>query len=207
MRKNLMLGAGRGPRLAVLEQIKRSGAGMSVKDLAALLSMSYMGVKAHCLALVSTGHLSTWREPSVKGRPKLLYKLAGSGEQLFEDTGVQLALDLLKEAAGLFGITAPQKLLVMMLRSQQASYLERITAEGGLERARMLVRLRDQEGRMSLLHEGTSWEMRESHNPLDAIMRAYPEMRALEEHMISEVLGLRMKRREEGGKVVFSPCS
>ena len=34
MKKNLMLGAGRGPRLAVLEQIKRSGKGLSVGDIA-----------------------------------------------------------------------------------------------------------------------------------------------------------------------------
>jgi predicted ArsR family transcriptional regulator len=205
MKKSLMLGAGRGPRLAVLEQIKRSGVGMSVQDLATLLGMSYMGVKAHCLALVATGHLSTWREPSLKGRPKLLYKLADCGEQLFADSGEQWALHILQEAAGLFGSTAPQKLLVMMFRSQAASYLAKITAEGELERARALVRLRDQEGRMSELDERGCWKIRESHNPLEAIMRAYPEAHVLEEHMISEVLGLRMKRGEKGGKVIFSP--
>ena len=208
MKKNLMLGAGRGPRLAVLEQIKRSGKGLSVGDIAAALGMSYMGVKAHCLALSSSGHLITWREPTTRGRPRLLYKLADSGELLFAESGDQLAVGLLREAAGLWGSTAPQKLLAMFFRSQQADYAGRVKAETTLERARALARLRDREGRMSLLEEnigGDAWAIRESHNPLASIMESYPEARVLEEHLISEIVGVRVKRREEGRTVIFSP--
>jgi predicted ArsR family transcriptional regulator len=203
-----MLGAGRGPRLAVLEQIKRSGAGMNVADLAKALDMSYMGVKAHCLALVSSGHLGTWREPTTKGRPRLLYRLAASGERLFADEGDSLALGLLREAAGLFGSTAPQKMLARFFRSQQEHYREYIGAQSLVERAGMLVRLRDQDGCMSALErsmDGLQWAIVESHNPLDAIMRAYPEARALEENMVSEVIGVAVKRTEIGGKILFAP--
>ena len=205
MKKSLVLGAGRGPRLAVLEWIKRSGGGLSVQELAAALDMSYMGVKAHCLALAATGHLTTWREASTKGRPRLLYRLADSGEQLFADSGSELALGLLREAAGLYGVTAPQKLLLMFFRSLQARYGELMPGDDLLDRVRALVRLRDREGRMAEFVETASWEIRESHNPLAALMREYPGACALEEHMIGEVLGVPVKRREEAGKAIFSP--
>lgn len=208
MKKSLVFGAGRGPRLAVLERIKCSGSGMSVQDLATALEMSYMGIKSHCIALASSGHLITAREASNnndrKGRPRLLYKLADQGEKLFAEAGDHLALALLKEAAGLYGATAPQKLLLMFFRSQTACYREKITVVSVRERAGMLVQFRDQEGRMSTLEESGSWSIRESHNPLASLMEIYPEARALEEHSMSEVLGITVKRREEGGKVIFS---
>jgi predicted ArsR family transcriptional regulator len=205
MKKSLVLGAGRGPRLAVLELIKRSGHGMSVPELASALDMSYMGVKAHCLALVSSGQLSGRREPTIKGRPRLLYRLTDAGELLFAESVPDLALELLREAASLYGATAPQKLLLKFYRSLQGRYAALIKGESAMERARALVRLRDAEGRMSLLVEGSSWEIHESHNPFASVMLAYPEASGLEEHAVSEVLGTPVRRREMAGKVIFTP--
>lgn len=209
MKKSLLFGAGRGPRLAVLEQIKRSGEGVSVKELATSLGMSYMGVKAHCLALSESGHLITRRRPSsstCKGRPRLLYKLSKLGEELFASSENQFALDLLKEAIGLYGVTAPQKLLIMYFRSLKSRYSLLINAEAPPEWPGALVRLRDAEGRMSVLLRSECWEICESHNPLEQIMMEYPEACAMEEHMISEVLGQSVRRKEEGGKVIFQPA-
>ena len=205
MKKSLVLGAGRGPRLAVLELIKRSGRGMSVQEIATSLDMSYMGVKAHCLALASTGHLATRREVATKGRPRLLYQLADAGEQLFADTGGDVALGLLREAAKLYGATAPQKLLLLYFRSLQARYVELISGGMPEDRARALVRLRDNEGRMSEFVIGSAWEIRECHNPLSSLMEEYPEARALEQQMICEVIGIALRRRESGSKVIFAP--
>jgi predicted ArsR family transcriptional regulator len=205
MKKSLVLGAGRGPRLAVLELIKRSGRGMSVQEIATSLDMSYMGVKAHCLALASTGHLATRREVATKGRPRLLYQLADAGEQLFADTGGDVALGLLREAAKLYGATAPQKLLLLYFRSLQARYVELISGGMPEDRARALVRLRDNEGRMSEFVIGSAWEIRECHNPLSSLMEEYPEARALEQQMICEVIGIALRRRESGSQVIFAP--
>ena len=209
MKKSLLFGAGRGPRLAVLEQIKRSGEGMCVKELSAKLGMSYMGVKAHCLALSESGHLITWRSPSsssCKGRPRLLYKLSELGAELFASSENQFALDLLKEASGLYGAGAPQKLLLMYFRSLQSRYSQLINEEAPSEWPRALAGLRDAEGRMSgLMRSSKSWEIHESHNPLEHIMMEYPEACAMEEHMISEVLGQPVMRCEEAGKVIFVP--
>ena len=208
MKRNLVFGAGRGTRVAVLEKIKRSEHGLSVRELSGLLGMSYMGVKAHCIALASTGYLTSWREPqtkiNAKGRPRLIYRLADSGEKLFADSEDLLALALLREAASLFGGTAPLKLLLKYFSTMQSRYGDLINGEELAERIRALARLRDREGRMSVLAEDDCWEIRESHNPLASIMKNYPEARTMEEHMIGEVLGVAVKRREEGGRVIFS---
>ena len=207
MKKALVFGAGRGPRTAVLECLKRSGVPLPVKDLARVLGMSYMGVKAHCIALEAGGYLQSRRAPSSRGRPRMLYFLTDSGEALFAGSGEELALSLLREAAGLFGPAAPQKLLVMHFRSRLELYRPLIKGESVIARARSLVRLREREGRMSMLSETGEWEIRESHNPLQPIMHEYPQTRALEENMVSELLGTSVRRREEEGTVVFSTRS
>lgn len=53
--------------------------------------------------------------------------------------------------------------------------------------------------------EASPWEIRESHNPLESLMREYPAACALEEHAIGEVIGVAVKRREVGGRVIFIP--
>jgi len=203
MRASLVLGAGRGPRLAVLETIKRFPDGMSVTELTAELGMSYMGVKAHCSALEKTGHLESCRGHSSKGRPRLLYRLTAKGEELFDEPGHDLVLDLLREASVLFGSSAPQKLLALYFRSQSARYASRMNHGELSDRAAMLARMRDAEGRISTLQAGSSMEIHECHDPLAELRKAYPGISAMEEAMIGEVLGASVQRIEEGRKVIY----
>ena len=204
MKASLVLGAGRGPRLEVLELIRRSAEGMSVKALSSKLGMSYMGVKAHCIALTSAGHLTTWRQPTAKGRPQMLYRLTERGRKLFAESGQDLALQLLKESEGLFGTTAPQKLLMMYFRSLAATYREAMSAVDPAERVTAFVRLRDAEGRISSLLQGSVHEIRECNNPLASVMKQYPGAAAMEESMVGEVLGSPVRRAEEEGSVRFT---
>ena len=205
MKTSLMLGAGRGPRLAVLELIKRSANGMGVKQLAAELGMSYMGVKAHCLALTSAGYLTTWRQPAPKGRPLMFYKLAEAGERLFRDSDEDFALGLLEEVAGLFGTPAPLKILMKYFQTQSERYEQLLAEDPAQDRMLAFVAIREREGRMStLVHGDASLEIRESHLPLASLMRRHPEARAMEEHMLSQILGRRVHRREVGGAVIFT---
>lgn len=122
MRASLVLGAGRGPRLAVLETVKRFPGGISVTDLSGELGMSYMGTKAHCVALEKSGYLEGRRGISTKGRPRLNYRLTDSGEDLFRGGGNDLPLSLLREASALFGTTAPRKILMMYFRTEATRY-------------------------------------------------------------------------------------
>jgi predicted ArsR family transcriptional regulator len=207
MRKSLVFGAGQGARLAVLDLIKRSEKGLGVKEIAAELGMSYMGVKAHCLALASEGYLNTWRQPAPKGRPLMFYRLSESGELLFAEPGLGLALGLLRDAGKLFGSTAPQKLLALYFRNEAERYKVTISPLEPAERLRAFVRLRNREDRMAVLRiDGQAWEIQESHHPEANLISEYPEAAAFEQTMVGEVLGISVLRRQQGGKIVFSPC-
>lgn len=203
MRASLVLGAGRGPRLSVLETLRRFPAGASVTELTSELGMSYMGVKAHCLALEKAGHLASFRGQSSKGRPRLLYRLTSKGDDLFADQGNDLAMDLLHEASVLFGVTAPQKLLALYFRSQTARYASRIASRDSQSRAAAFVRMRDAEGRISALHADGIMEIHECHDPLADFRKMYPCIAVMEEAMVGEVLGSAVMRIEGGGKVIF----
>jgi hypothetical protein len=54
--------------------------------------------------------------------------------------------------------------------------------------------------------DGQAWEIQESHHPEANLIREYPEAAALEQTMVGEVLGVSILRRQQGGKIVFSPC-
>jgi predicted ArsR family transcriptional regulator len=207
MRKSLVFGAGQGARLALLDLIKRSENGLGVKEIAAELGMSYMGVKAHCLALASEGYLNTWRQPAPKGRPLMFYRLSESGELLFAEPGLGLAIGLLRDAGKLFGATAPQKLLALYFRNEAERYRAMISSLESAERVRAFVRLRNREERMAVLRiDGQAWEIQESHHPEANLIREYPEAEALEQTMVGEVLGVSILRQQKGSKIVFLPC-
>ena len=205
MRKSLLFGAGQGARLAVLDLIKRSHHGLGVKQIAIELGMSYMGVKSHCVTLASEGYLTTWREPAPKGRPLMFYRLSESGERLFAEPGLGLALGLLRDAGKLFGVNAAQKLLALHYRAEAERYRAMIPSGEVKERVLALVRMRDREERMAAYSgNDEQWEIHEYHNPHAALMRQYPVAVNLEETMIGEVLGVPVRRTEEGTRIVFS---
>lgn len=203
MRASLALGAGRGPRLAVLETLKRFPGGLSVRDLSGELGMSYMGVKAHCLALEKTGYLEARRGISSKGRPRLNYRLTESGEGLFQGASNDLPLALLREASGLFGTSAPQKLLMMYFRSEASRYAALIRGDSPISRIESFVRLRDAEGRICSLTDGLPALIHECHDPMSDLLGAYPVIAAMEEAMVGEALGMPVRREEREGRKVF----
>jgi len=211
MKASLVLGAGRGLRLEILERIKRSGAGLSVKELSAELGMSYMGVKAHCSVLASEGCVASFRRPSStssgtsKGRPTMIYRISQSGERLFSEPESDFPSLLLQEASTLYGPTAAQKILVMAFRSLARRYASIVGVGTPIERALLFAKARDREGRMSEFIKGNPWEIRES-SPLNKRLQLdFPEICTLEAHLVSEVLGLPILREETQGMVRFRP--
>ena len=199
MKTDLLLGAGKGVRLSVLEMIRKSAAGLGVPDIARRLGMSYMGIKAHCVALSAEGYLITWREPSSKGRPRLLYRLAKKGEELFEPSAPSLAMGLLSQAVAVHGTSFAEKLLLLHYRTETARYKAAVRGETSRERGLSYVQFRDSEGWMSGLEEsGGEAIIEESRDPETEVLVSYPIVAKLREQMVSEVLGCPVIYSREG---------
>ncbi|MBX9743307.1 MAG: hypothetical protein K2W99_07220 [Chthoniobacterales bacterium] len=194
MKRRIVHEIGKSQRLSILELLKRSANGMAVADIALSLSMSYMGIKAHCIEMHQQGYLETWRQPGMRGRPLMYYRLTEKAHELFAEENYQLVSSLLQVSKTLFGPTAPLKLLMLHFRSLATNYQERIKKESVMERARALSLLREADGSMSQFEEGTPWKIIESHDLYQNLLTDYPEVEALERQMISDVIGVPVRR-------------
>jgi len=179
---------------AVADVLKRSS-GLPVGDIAASLGMSYMGVKTQCIALEKIGHITARNQHRENGRPHLVYRLTARGQRLFQNGDHRLAVSLLHEARTLFGPAAAEKLLFLHFQNQAAAYLEKIPDKASPEdRLAALAALRDAAGHMARVEGGC---LVESHVPLAGLFEAFPAAVAMEEAMISKVLGTAMTRVAE----------
>ena len=195
MKRSIFQEIGRTQRLSILELLKKSVNGKDVQELANALSMSYMGVKAHCLEMHRQGYLETWRQPGNRGRPRMFYRLTMKANDLFSEEKNDLAFSLLKESRQLFGPTAPQKLLMLHFRSLATKYKEVVRGETIEARAKSFAEVRDREGHLSQFQkEESGWELIESHDSLHSLRGPYPEIDALESQMMSQVIGVPLQR-------------
>lgn len=196
MNQRLISEIGKSQRLQIINQLKRTE-GMSVKELAAALDMSYMGIKQHCLDLEEAGYLDHWRRPQPVGRPEMLYRLTRRTEELFPVASNGLSLELLEAARRLFGPQAAEKLLFLVFQSKAEGYRVRIKAETLEDKAKWLARLRDHDGYMAEFRmEGQAITITEYHSPILGLLRAFPAVGRLEEKMFEEILGVSVRREE-----------
>ena len=180
-------------RTVVLRELKRSS-GLSVQDLAARLSMSYMGVKQHCLNLEKQGLLTSKNQHRGPGRPHLVYRLSRRGQQLFIKQDNGLLINVLQQSGVLFGANAAAKLLFLSFQQRAAKYSASIPQdEPPARRMELLAALRDAEGCMSTAGRGDC--IVEYHSPWQDLFEAFPEALGMEEAMISKVLGEKVVRR------------
>lgn len=189
----LLTEIGRTQRLTVLHELKRSN-GLSVKQLAKRLGMSYMGVKQHCIELERDGYVDTWRNPKPIGRPELQYRLTRKSHELFPVQSHGMLLDTLEAAATLFGPTAPAKMLLLHFRKKTEAYIERMRGETIEEKARWFARIRDNEGCMTELRVGPPVCIVERHSPIGDLFEIHPEVQKMEREMFESVLGARVRR-------------
>ncbi|MCE9609925.1 MAG: hypothetical protein K8R23_06920 [Chthoniobacter sp.] len=205
MKQRLIQQVGRSARLRVLNELKRSQ-GLCVADLAARLSMSYMGVKDMCLDLEKRGLLDTWREPQAVGRPRMLYRLTQRAHDLFPTTSNAMTLDVLIAAQKLFGVTAAEKLLLVAFQEKAADYAARLKGDTLAERAKWLARLRDHDGYMAEVaseNPGDDLRIVEHHSPILDLLRAYPFIARLETEMFQRLLAVPVQREETTASGLF----
>lgn len=190
---------GRSQRLAVVNLLKRN-TGLTVREMAGRLDMSYMGVKQICLGLQKSGYLDARPRHRGVGRPELVYRLTNKAQDLFPQADNSLVLSLLAEARKLFGAMAAEKLLFRHFQSQTADYAQRVQGDTPVERGKWFARLREREGYMADFDDGPPARIVERHHPMLAVLRAYPETAAMERDMFQRVIGAPVRRESLGGE-------
>lgn len=205
MNQRLIQQIGRSQRLRVVNELKRTQ-GLAVKELAARLGMSYMGIKDMCVDLEKRGFLDTWRQPQKRGRPLLLYRLTERAQELFPAASNPLTLQLLEASQALFGAAAPEKLLFRVFQQKTERYRAQMKGGGLWERATHFAQIRDREGCMSVMEgEGTAeWRLVEHHCPILDLMREFPLVARLEGEMVGRVLGVAVRREEQSVSGLYS---
>jgi predicted ArsR family transcriptional regulator len=198
MKQRLLEQVGRSARLKVLNELKRTPAGMPVRALADKLGMSYMGVKDLCIDLEKRGLLDTWRHPSKVGRPQMLYRLTARTHELFPQASNPLTISILEVARTLYGAAAPEKLLLFSYQKASEQYASRLKGETLEQRVESLVRLRDQDGYMSEVDRGEGGELAivEHHSPVLDVLRAFPIVAKFETELFERLLRAAVRREE-----------
>lgn len=200
--QRLLSQIGRSQRLSVVNFLKRS-TGLTVRDLAARLDMSYMGVKQHCLDLEKDGYVDTFRRHRGVGRPELLYRLTSKAHDLFPKEDNALAISLLEQSRKLFGAGAAEKVLFLHFQEKTQAYTAKIKGDTPAEKAKWLARLRDREGHMAELAEEPSLRIVERHHPLLSLIEAFPEIPTMERDMFQRLLGAPVRRELSGQGGVY----
>jgi predicted ArsR family transcriptional regulator len=198
--QRLLSEIGRSQRLAVVNLLKRS-MGMTVREMAAKLQMSYMGVKTICLGLEKDGYVKTTRRNHGVGRPELLHLLTPKAHDLFPQQDNDLAISLLQQARKLFGTAAAEKILFLHFQQKTADYSAQINGGSVPEKAASLVRLREREGYMAEFQKTPQLCLIERHNPMRALQESFPEITTMEREMFQRLLGvpIRSESRNAGG--------
>src|SRR6201984_2539939 len=154
MNQRLISEIGRTQRLEIINSLKRTR-GMSVNELVERMSMSYMGIKQHCITLHRDGYLDTWRRPQRMGRPEMVYRLTRRTHDLFQADSNGFTLELLKSAQEIYGPNAPDKLLYNIFEKKTGALKAKVKGETVAERAKWLAGIRDDEGHMAqFLNDG-----------------------------------------------------
>jgi predicted ArsR family transcriptional regulator len=188
--------------VAVIEALKLSG-GLSISELSRRLELAYMTVKQHCGDLKELGYLECSRVPRTQvGRPEIFYRLAAKADALFPQAGVSLTLDLLEAVKGLFGETAPDRLLFQYFQQQMERWRPKLSkAKSLVERATLLAGLREKEGCFGRCKYDPErgFRIEEYHHPLFAVFLKYPHAIGMELRMLEQLLGTKISRKEVPG--------
>lgn len=227
MNQKLIREVGRNLRQDILTTLKRRGS-MTVKELAAHLRMSYMGVKQPCLDLEKDGYLDSWRRPPTKtGRPELLYRLTRRAYDLFPEANNPLTVEVLEAVQQAYGPAAPTKILFGIFAQRTAAYQAKLPAANLPERAETLAQLRDVDGYMAEFERGGSavasqgfgeysgggmngagmaagpMRIVENYSPIEDLLRRYPILARLEKEMFERLLNCPVRREEESASGVY----
>lgn len=184
------------PVVEIIHHLKHSQ-GMTVRELAEKMSMSYMGVKQHCTEMEKNGYLDSFRRPVPHGRPEKLYRLTVKLDPLFPLASCEMILELLAQAERNFGPAASQKLLHSWFQTKAEGWRLKLKNETSIEnKAIVLARLRSADGHMCIVESSQSGALRlvDYHQPLAPLLQKYPDLAEIECEVLERLLGKPVER-------------
>jgi len=199
MKSRLLRKIAKSQKYQILTEIKRSQ-GLSVSELCDRISLSYMGVKQHCVALEKDGYLDTWRRPKGMGRPEKAYRLTSQAQEFFPTEYTNFTLEILQTITQVYGPVAPEKILYQIYQNSTEDLLKKITEIKLEDKARSLAKFRDEDGYMSEYYydqELKEHQVIEYNSPVLAIGDSYKIIDQLETQLFEAVLGCKVKREVE----------
>jgi predicted ArsR family transcriptional regulator len=199
MKSKLLRKLAKSQKYLILAEIKRSQ-GLSVSQLCDRISLSYMGVKQHCVSLEKDGYLDTWRRPKGMGRPEKAYRLTPLAQEFFPSEHTNFTGEILRSLEEVYGPAAPEKILYQIYQNQTVKLQARVTGSSLEERTRSLVALRDQEGYMSEYYFNPDLQRHqiiEYNSPVLPIADRFTILIQLEKTLIENILGTRVQREQE----------
>ncbi len=182
----------------ILVQVKRTG-GISVNELAALLKMSYMGVKQHCDDLKKRGYVDTWRRPKTTGRPEKIFRPTPKLDTILPSWGNELCMGILALVAQVDGEAGPERLIFRFLQQKGEKWAAKLKGKTIRDRAKEFAKARIADGWMcEVFSDERGTCIVEHHSPLAEISRLYPNVAAVELRVLESCFGGPVRREEQG---------
>jgi DeoR family suf operon transcriptional repressor len=190
----IAIGGHRGLRAQVLLEIKKSQP-VTAKALAAVFGVSPNAVRRHLKELEGDGLIRFGRERHAIGAPAFAYRLTESGESLFPNGYRDALTELLTQVSEKDGRGA----VVEMFEQRYARLADRVRNE--LEAAKperkldVVARVLTESGYMAEWREADGvFHLAERNCAMRAVVDQFPEVCAVEQKFLNEVLGADVQR-------------
>lgn len=190
-----ILAGQRGLRGRILHQLKKAQP-VTAKELGDIFGVSANAVRRHLKELEIEGLVQFGREQHGLGAPAFAYSLSERGEALFPNGYRDALTELLGQVAEKDGRAA----VVTMFEQRYAQLARRVRAELELapteHRLEVVARVLTEDGFMAEWSATDGVFRLAEHNcAMRAVAERFPELCAVEERFLSEVLGAEVERR------------
>lgn len=185
----------RGLRSEILLELKKTQP-LAAKELGERFGVSANAIRRHLKELESEGLVQFGREQHGMGAPTFAYRLTDQGEALFPNGYRDALTELLGQVAERDGRDA----VVALFEQRYALLGERVKREVGVapeeRRLDVVARLLTEAGYMAEWSADAGVFRLAEHNcAMRAVVEKYPEICALEERFLEDVLGANVERQ------------
>jgi len=191
----ISIGGHRGLRAQVLLEIKKLQP-VTAKALGELLGVSANGIRRHLRELESEGLVRFGREQHGVGAPAFAYRLTEKGEALFPNGYRDALTELLAHVADKDGRAAVIEMFEQRYARLAARVRSEIEAAPPERRLDAVARALTEAGYMAEWREADGqFHLAERNCAMRAVIERFPEVCAVEQQFLNDVLGADVKRR------------